>query len=387
MNCQICHNKTRNLLGFKNQPISNRYLKNPKDREETYNLTVVQCESCGLIQLKNPISPYELLPRYPWLIYNEPEKHLNNLATDIESLYKLKKSSLIFGLSYKDNSLLKRLKKRGFENIHTMDTTTDLNIKNRYSIPDILEKLSTRDNIERLKKKYNPDVIIARHILEHCSNPIDFLNKLKDLIGTEGYIILEVPDCQKAFDSLNYTALWEEHICYFTQFTFREALEVNGFEILNFYSYPYPLENSLIAVIKTGSATEKGDLKEEIERGVRFSSKFSQVKKCIRSIVYDLSRKGKIAIFGAGHTACVFINFFELKDFIKFVIDDHENKKDLYMPGSHLRIFSSENLLSKDIRYCILALNPTVEDKIVSRNKEFINNGGKFISLHGIMGK
>jgi hypothetical protein len=56
-----------------------------------------------------------VLSRYDWIVYNEPESHLDRMVDDLISLTGLKKNSSILGLTYKDDTTLERFKKRGYE--------------------------------------------------------------------------------------------------------------------------------------------------------------------------------------------------------------------------------------------------------------------------------
>ena len=64
------------------------------------------------------------------------------------------------------------------------------------------------------------DVLIFRHVLEHAYDLGRFIDAAKQLIKPNGYIILEIPDCEKAFIVGDCTTIWEEHIYYFTSFSF-----------------------------------------------------------------------------------------------------------------------------------------------------------------------
>ena len=51
-------------------------------------------------------------PKYDWISYNEPEEHLDRLAKTITKLPGINKYSKVCGLSYKEDTLLERLKKK-----------------------------------------------------------------------------------------------------------------------------------------------------------------------------------------------------------------------------------------------------------------------------------
>lgn len=91
--------------------------------------------------------------------------------------------------------------------------------------------------------------------------------------------------------------------------------------------------------------------------------------------------QGKVALLGAGHLACTFINLLELKDHIEFAVDDNPNKRGLFMPGSRLPILGSEALLDEDIKLCLLTVSPQAESRVIANNESYVKRGGSFSSI------
>ena len=73
----------------------------------------------------------------------------------------------------------------------------------------IQKKISSFKNIKKLKKT---DVLIVRHILEHCYDIKRFINNLKKMVKKNGYIVFEVPDCEQSLLRRDYVMMWEELI-------------------------------------------------------------------------------------------------------------------------------------------------------------------------------
>jgi SAM-dependent methyltransferase len=387
------------------QPICSRFLKKPVDAKKEYHhpLILGQCQACGLVQLVNPFPLARILPLYDWVVrYAEPEEHLDKLAERIARLPGLEdnandeknaKDAKICGISFKDDSLLQRLKNMGFSNAWRLDMEKELGIKTAPAGVESVQDRFTLEKAEELASKHGKqDIIIARHILEHAYDVIGFLKALGELVKPGGYVVLEVPGCNQALEQLDYTTIWEEHTAYFTEQTFKHSITAASFFIKHFEEVPYPLESSLIAIAQLQEkkdepeqkdkaktiAMDKKILNKEIERAEDFAKGFSKRKEEWRDY---LSRTNRIALFGAGHLACGFINFFKLKEFVDLVIDDNPNKKGWFMPGSALPILGSEALLGKKVELCLLSLNPRNEEKVVLKNQEFINQGGVFLSI------
>ena len=76
------------------------------------------------------------------------------------------------------------------------------------------KKISSLSNFKNLKKT---DVLIVRHILEHCYDIKKFINNLKKMVKKNGYIVFEVPDCEQSFLKRDYVMMWEEYIYFILQ--------------------------------------------------------------------------------------------------------------------------------------------------------------------------
>lgn len=387
--CQLCKKNTiTELLNLGMQPICNRFLANQDDEEFKFPLIIEQCSMCGVVQIAEPVKASELFSRYSWITYNEPENHLDDLAKTISKLPGVTKDSLIFGISFKDDSTLMRLKNLGFEQTRRINPKYDLGIAEIHIGVETIQDRLTFDIADTIVKKYGKsEVVIARHIIEHAHDLSGFLNTLKQLVTEEGYIVIEVPDCLDAFEKLDYTTLWEEHSIYFTSETLHACFMLSGFSPVYSKCYPNLCENSLVVIVKPINHFQyfivpDDKLKEERARARNFAQKFTEQREKIRRYFLDYRQKhGKIVLFGAGHFACTYINLLGLKDIVDFIVDDNPNKRGLFMPGSKLPIYGSSSLIEENVRLCLLSLNPISEDKVIKINQEFLNRGGTFSSI------
>ena len=388
----ICNNcasdKIKALLNLGSQPISNRFLIDSSDPKPTYQLAVNQCFGCGLVQINNPVSVSEIVPRFGWITYNEPEAHLDQLVEKISSLEGLSKESTICGITFKDDSTLNRFQAKGFKNVWRIDKQSDLGIDNPKTSLETIQQYINPDAIASVVARRGlADVVIVRHILEHAHNARQFIAGIKKLVKPNGYIIFEVPDCAEAFEQCDYTTLWEEHTLYFTAQTFKNFFPCNGFNLVDFECYPNVFENSLVAITQLNEAKDNAIacgtlLNDETKRIKNFSDNFPKYLQEIQSFLSKCKNdKGKIAIFGAGHLACTFVSLFGLEKFIDFCVDDNPNKVGLYLAGTQLPIYRSKALIEENVKVCLLTLNPINEDKIISINSEFIDKGGLFLSI------
>jgi hypothetical protein len=387
MPADLCTNETmKPLLDAGLQPVSNRYLRSPGEKEDFFPLVLGQCQKSGVIKLSLPFPNAELVPRYDWITYREPEGHLDEMVDNLCKLEGISPDSVIGGVSFKDNSTLDRFHLRGFRT-WPVDPVNDLYITKKGAGAECIQAAFTRETSRRIVvKKGKADVLIVRHILEHVYNLQEFLASLKELVAENGYLVFEVPDCVRSLEQCDYSTIWEEHIYYFTPVSLKYVLAACGLELVRFDIVQYPFENSLIAVTRVADLPAPdlpADLlRSELERGALFARNFEDTKRKFRLFFSDQIKNGQtIAFFGAGHLACTFIWLFQLQEFIGGVIDDDPHKQGLFMPGSKLPIVSSSVLSEGKYSLCILSLNPLNEENVIGKFGQYGANGGKFYSI------
>ena len=387
--CLVCCNDTVvEYLDAGLHPISNRYVKSLNDEELYYRIVLGQCNICGLVQLTKYPAFAELVPYFDWVTFNEPEEHLDKLVETICTLPGITKDSKICGLSYKEDSTLARFDKRGYSNTFKLDVVNDLGIDLLNAGIETIQGSLDKSRTKIISQKYGrSDIVIARHILEHTYTPLTFMEALRSLVTENGYIIFEIPDCTSVFDSQDYSTIWEEHLLYFTTETFLITLAIGGFKINYFKIYPYPYENSIIAIVQVNKIIDSAlppidVLMNEKKRMKYFASGIKEKRNKLLLFLSTFQNKnGKIAIYGAGHLSCMFINIMGIANLIEFVVDDHPKKIGLFMPGSKIPIYSSDKLISKNIKLCLTSLSPESEYKVLQNNKDYLLSGGQFFSI------
>ena len=328
------------------------------------------------------INCYEV--RFPWVRQNEPEAHLDGLVQKIVSLPDINNRSPIWGLSYKDESTVERFRKLGFTNCKTMDYATLFDSKNQINNITMIQSFITERRIDELQKSFGtPKIVISRHLLEHAHNTHKYFKAIKKLVSTGSYVVIEIPECSKLINNLDYTMLWEEHITYFTENILEIVFNMYKMKILYMTIERYQYEDCLIIILIDGDGKNRTFEKEKsIYAFNKYVDSFQIVKDKIYSLFNRMKLNGqKLAIYGSGHIASTFINIFDLSEHIEFLIDDDKNKEGLFMPGNGLPVFSSDKIIEEKIDVCFIAMNYENEQKVIEKNQGFINNGGQFVPI------
>lgn len=379
------------LLDFGRQPPSNRFERPDSPGGETHPLVVGQCGGCGLVQLLDPMPPAMARSRFEWLTYNEPEGHLDDVVSRLRALAGVGPGARIIGVTYKDDTTLARFNRLGYANTYRYHMRSDLALDDPCAGLESIQASFDAPTASRLAAQHGlADLLLVRHVLEHAHEPQAFLASLRTLVKPGGYLLFEMPDCTKFIKACDYTFIWEEHITYFSAPTLAAFVGRARLALHETIVYPYPLEDSLIGIVRNDGLSGDGPARGEgvdtlLADGRAFGRGFPEVRARLQAAFRRWRAEGRrVAIFGAGHLAAKFVNMYALAGLIDCVIDDNEHKRQLLMPGSRLAIRGSAELESRGIGQCLLSLNPESEQKVRAKNRAYLDRGGRFLSIFAL---
>ncbi len=387
--CTVCsHPALATVIDFGAQPPSNRFIPEAscKHDQELHRLALGYCPHCGTAQLTQRMPIAAVRPRYTWLLYNEPEGHLDEASAELAKLPGINSESRILGITYKDQSTVDRLARLGLPLGRCIaeadfDSQTEL-----FGLETVQQLLRNPKTISSIKAKYGvADIVVMRHIIEHAQDAAKLISSLRGLIADNGYLVMELPDSDKIFKAGNHAFIWEEHISYFTEESLGTLGQSVGASLAWFKRCPYSYEDSLLVAFRFQEARPSvkaenesfGKIEAELKK---FRQDFEAAKQKWREQLLSHRKNGeKIAVFGAGHLAAKFINFLDLKDLIDCVIDDNTNKAGMRMPGSLLPIVPSKELAERGIKICVSTLSPESEIKVRQKLASYFDDGGQLI--------
>ena len=380
--CYSCKTPAvKDLRDFGRLPVCNRFLASESEGEALFPFVLAQCQSCGLVQVSQPVPPLQLRSRFEWVTYSEPTAHLNDLVARVGKLPAINQQSAICGIFLPTDPTLNRFNEHGYPCTWRLDIQSDLEVSDRLAGTETIQAQLNRHSAERIKaRRGSPNVIVMRHILEHTHNISETLHGVRALLSPNGYAVFEVPNCAPPLANLDYTTLWEEHVLYFTEETFLSCLARNGFEVLHYEQVGV----SLLAVTRPAAHVTMPDydVSRQLALGLHFANSFEAWReRVIKFLTEFKTTQGNIALFGAGHLSCTFVNLLRRNDLISCIIDDHERKQRMFMPGCKLPICASSALLERDIKLCLSSLGEHTDIKVAQKNSQFVASGGTFASV------
>jgi SAM-dependent methyltransferase len=322
-----------------------------------------------------------VMPRVPWIRYREPDAHLDDVVDRLTTGSAA--PSRVIGVGPFDEPLIERLVRKGAHADVTNLAT--IGIRDEFGRYPYLETVQARlPDVGADGSAGDYDLVVCRYVLEHCHQPLAALQGLKRLLAPNGRILVEVPDCDKFLRRCDYSFVWEEHICYFSEATLGELAGHAGLRIGQLLRYEGALEDGLVAVLEKSA---EGDRPTRAPRRSSafptFVERFPHAREHWRRHLGALASSGKrIALFGVGHQAVMFVNAFGLEEFVTRAADDQIEKQGYFAPGLTCPIISSVEL-AKDVEVgaWLLAISPGAQDKVRTKFSDLLRQAVEMYSI------
>ena len=232
--------------------------------------------------------------------------------------------------------------------------------------------------------------------MPHVPNLNDFVNGLKMLLNPDGILIIQFSAYLLKLIELNeFDMIYHEHFSYFSLGTLKKIfseLKLKIFDVEELSIHGGSLR--LYIIHEENNSYQKSTrvdqlLEKEKQFGLLETSTYDNFTKNIQNVKQDIcnffveARKEnkKIVCYGAPAKGNTLLNFCKIgKDFIEYTVDKNPHKQELFLPGTHIPIYSPEKVLSTKPDY-LLILPWNLKDEIIEEMNFIRDWNGKFVVL------
>jgi SAM-dependent methyltransferase len=196
----------------------------------------------------------------------------------------------------------------------SLEVRNNIEVINEYFIPDV-----------KLHKNLKPSLIIMRHVLEHVSNPLEYLKTFFLMLSNNNsdnkLLYLEVPSNNKTIEKDRFSDYYYDHASYFSLSSLSYALNEAGFFVEDL---SLDFNREIISCIASVNSFNK------IEGNL--NANFDNWKNIINHY-YENNKK--IIFWGTAGTGTMFLNMLNVNSIKSpYVIDSDERKQKKYVPGT-----------------------------------------------------
>lgn len=357
-------------------------------------LDLIWCPDSGLLQMKQSYSLGEMYGDnygYRSGLNSSMVKHLKQKIKTLERMVHLKVSDLVIDIGSNDATSLKAYstacRKVGID-------PTGIKFKEYYTnsitlIADFFTAKRFKDIFPNEKAK----IITSIAMFYDLESPMDFVRDIEQCLADDGIWHFEQSYMPSMLRTNSYDTICHEHLEFYSFKVVKNILDNCGLKVVDVQMNNINGGSFAVSAAKK-SATYKVNtpiinwlLKQEDEMGLDtpkpyrdFEERVFRHRKNLTDLINALVADGKKIIgYGASTKGNVLLQFCDLTTKqIPYIAEVNEEKFGSFTPGTHIPIISEKEAKEMKPDY-FLVLPWHFKDDILSREKEYLEQGGKFI--------
>ncbi len=396
--CRICSNNSVNeILKLEPQYIATTFVtdneNNPMAKIKI-PLTLILCKKCGLVQLKETVKPDLLYKNYFYrtAINETMKRDLQDVVNYAVENVKTESNDVVVDIGANDCTMVSmypdHLKRFGIEpatNIDWSNVSKSITVVNDYFSKDIVLKAT---NYKKAK------IISATAMFYDFDDPNVVTKDIKDILHEDGVCVIQVSYLLDTIRDMNFYDVVHEHLEYYSLKSINYLMERNGLKVIDATTNFVNGGSLRVLVTHKDSSRpkskryqeildeeEKWNL-EELDTYVKYEHKIKDIiKKSREFIVNEIENGGTVIGLGASTKGNVLLQICRIgKDLLPYISDRNKEKVGLRTLGTDIEIISEEK--ARKINPSAMLVIPwNFKEEILSREQNFIRNGGKMLFL------
>lgn len=399
MNCRACGNEIRptgEVLDLGLQPLANHFLKPSqlKEPELKLPLTLLVCERCWMLQLRDTALPESLFKEYNYFTSCSAPmvEHARVTANRYVQEYSLTDARRVIEIASNDGYMLQHFKATGIPCLGIEPAVNVAKVARDKGIETVTEFFGYRLAAQLAAEGRGADLILANNVLAHAPDINDFVAGLRVLARPYVRIILEFPYARAMIERTEFDTIYHEHVFYFTLTSLIplflqhgleiydvEQLSVHGGALRIFVSAQgqFPVRRAVNAMLAAETLAGVSTL----EYFGKFAGAVERIKdKLVELLAYLKADGASIGGYGASAKSTVLLNYCGIgPDTVDFIADTTPAKQGAFSPGMHIPVVPDGELLKRRPDYALLLIWNFM-DRVLEEQKPYRLKGGKFIA-------
>ncbi|KAF0191107.1 MAG: C-methyltransferase [Gammaproteobacteria bacterium] len=397
--CRFCDSSLEHSfadLGM--SPLSNSYLKTEQINmmEPFFPLHAYVCKSCFLVQLEEYQSPDEIFSDYAYFSsYSESWlRHAKSYVEKMVLRFKLGVNSQVVEIASNDGYLLQYFVERDVPVLGVEPAANVAEVARDKGVETIVKFFGVQTARELAQDNRKADLIAGNNVLAHVPDINDFVKGLSILLKDNGVITMEFPHLARLMAETQFDTIYHEHFSYLSLIAVEKIFAAHGLVIFDVEELPTHGGSLRIYACHSGSRLDEVgstvvDLRNyEFEQGLavietydKFAEQVKEAKRKLLEFLIREKRSGKsIVAYGAAAKGNTLLNYCGVRtDFIEYAVDRSRYKQGMYLPGTHIPIYSPDKIKETRPDY-ILILPWNLKNEIMEQMAYVREWGGKFVT-------
>jgi SAM-dependent methyltransferase len=400
--CSSCRAAlTRTVVDLGLSPVSNQFRSADRlqyDGQTFYPLTLMVCERCWLVQLRNVETPPHFTDDYAYFSSHSTSwlEHARGYAQSMLKRLDLNARSLVVEVASNDGYLLKNFKQAGVPVLGIEPTAnTAEHARVHHDIESIVDFFGARLGQDLARKGYRADLICGNNVLAHVPDINDFVAGIPLLLKPVGTATFEFPHVLKMLAECQFDTIYHEHFSYLSLLVIEQVFDAHGLEVYGVEELATHGGSLRVYAAHAGSDVrdvalaagrdqvrqkERAAGLDRVDTYGRFGDQVIRRKLDLLEFLIAAKRNGKKVIgYGAPAKGNTLLNYCGVgQDLIAYTVDRSPAKQGKYLPGVNLLVRTPEDLMA-DRPDFILILPWNLRDEIAGQLAAAREWGAQFV--------
>lgn len=388
--CRLCDSESLIIIiEFGEIALANNYLKDENENEALYPLTLIKCNDCDHVQIKETINPKILFDEYAYASSDSPALniHFEEYARDVIINCNISEYSQILEIACNDGILLKQFEKLGVINLIGVEPAkniaeickknTNSTIYNSYFNEETAGKI--------IQERGLSDIICANNVLAHVADIKSFIKGITKCLSEKGIFVFENAYLLDTIKNLYFDQVYHEHLQFFGIKPLQKFLLKNGLEIFkikrvstqggSFRIFTKKIENKNINIdesVEKFLAEEEEHNLYKTETFINFKSKIKSLQKDFEQLLVKIKMQNKtVSCYGCPAKFALLSKILSLnKSNVEYVVDDSPLKQNKFSPYGKIKIVNRQKFIENPTDYCIVS-SWNMSESIIKKNNQY----------------
>jgi hypothetical protein len=344
-------------LGY--SPLANRVISSDQleSAEPWFPLVLRICSVCGLGQLGEFTSDATIFRQYPYLSSTSSSWLTENrhFADKMTKLLQLNPDDLVLELASNDGYLLQYFMEKDISVLGIEPALNVATIAALKGIPTSPEFFTSHVASALSSRGVQPKLIVAKNVVAHVPNLIDFLEGIAILAAESTLVVIEAPGILNILQKMQFDTIYHEHFSYLSATFLMKVLPAMNLKLVGLETVKthggsmrfYVTQSNSLVDLPIGMS-ESLHLMLELERtsgfqksatwhelGIRVNIALSEIRS------WFSTPSSRVIGYGAAAKAVTLLSAAQIpRGTVSMCIDNSPEKISHYIPGSHIRIVS-----------------------------------------------
>jgi len=359
-------------------------------------LVLVQCQECGLVQLRESFDLNLLYGEtygYRSGLNRSMVRHLEDTVGGIEAFIPdLGAGDLVVDIGSNDGTLLGCYRTGGLRRVGIDPLGTKFS---RYYRPgiELVPEFFSADALRKCVGDQKAKVVTSIAMFYDLERPIDFARQVAEALDDQGIWVLEQSYLTSMLSANSYDTICHEHLEYYGVKQIAFLVEQCGLKIVGLDFNDSNGGSFRVTVAKAASRWRAVEdmvqkaIARELQLGLGTAAPFIKLQTAmkvhrerLRGLLQELRAQGKTVLgYGASTKGNVLLQYCSIdRTLLPAIADVNEEKFGSFTPGSRIPILSEGNAKAMAPDYFVV-LPWHFRNGIVDREKQFLSDGGTLV--------